>query len=71
MYIFGIRGIKPSIHLASDRDQWRALVNIVMKLQVPQNAGEFLSSQATGGFSKTLFHGLSYKGVSRHFIIRL
>jgi hypothetical protein len=23
------------IHLAQDRDQWRALVNMVMKIQVP------------------------------------
>jgi hypothetical protein len=32
------------IHLAQDRDQWWTLVNMVMNLLVPQNAGKFLSS---------------------------
>jgi hypothetical protein len=31
------------IDLAQDRDQWRALVNAVMKLFVRQNAGKFFS----------------------------
>jgi hypothetical protein len=39
------------INLAEDGDQWRALVNMVMKLQVPYNFGKFLSSCRTGGFS--------------------
>jgi hypothetical protein len=39
------------IDLAQDRDQWRALVNTVMKLLVPYNAGKFLSSCTTGSFS--------------------
>jgi hypothetical protein len=30
------------IDVARDRDKWRAVVNAVMKLRVPQNAGEFL-----------------------------
>jgi len=32
------------IYLAWDRDRWRASVNAVMKLQVPYNAGNFLTS---------------------------
>jgi hypothetical protein len=30
------------IYLAQDRDRWRALVNTIMNLRDPQNAGEFL-----------------------------
>jgi hypothetical protein len=31
------------IHLAEDKDQWRALVNTVMNLRVQQNVGKLLS----------------------------
>ena len=32
------------IKLAQDRDRWWAVVNVVMNLQVPYNAGIFLTS---------------------------
>jgi hypothetical protein len=40
------------IDMFQDRDQWRALVNTVMNLWVPLNAGIFLSGCTIGGFSK-------------------
>jgi hypothetical protein len=32
------------IHLAQDRDQWRAVVKTVMNVRIPQKAGNVLTS---------------------------
>jgi hypothetical protein len=40
------------IDLAQNMDQWKALVNMVMNLLVPQNTGKFLSGCTIGGFSR-------------------
>jgi hypothetical protein len=46
------------INLAQDRDWWRALLNIVMNLMVPENT----SSCATGSRSRRAEpHGVSYR----------
>jgi hypothetical protein len=40
------------IDLAQDSEQWRPLVNTVMNIRVPENAGKFLSSCTIGSFSR-------------------
>jgi hypothetical protein len=47
--------------LVQDRDQWILLVNIVMNLQIPWHFKKFLSSWATGSFSRmTQLNGVTY-----------
>jgi len=48
------------IGLAQDRDRWWTLVNAVMNLGVPCNAGNFLTNCKAVSFSRrTLHHGVS------------
>jgi hypothetical protein len=55
------------MHLAQNRDQWRALVNTEMNLRVPWKAGNFLTRIATVSFSRrTLLHGVSYFAITWH-----
>jgi hypothetical protein len=41
------------IDMAQDWGQWRALVNTVLNLRVPQNSGKFLSGCTIGSFSRS------------------
>jgi hypothetical protein len=40
------------VDLAQDKDQWRALLNTVMNLRDPYNAGKLLSNCTISGFSR-------------------
>jgi len=47
------------IDLAQDRDRWWALVNAILKLQIPYYVGNFLTTRGPVSFSRTLLHGVS------------
>jgi hypothetical protein len=47
------------IALAWDKESWRALVNVVVKLRVSYTAGNFLTSPKSLIFSDSLLHGVS------------
>jgi hypothetical protein len=49
------------IGLVLDKDNWRAVVNAVMKILVPQNAGKLLRGCTNGGLSSVVkLHRVSY-----------
>jgi hypothetical protein len=48
------------IGLAKDRNRWRALVNSVLNLRVPRNAGKLSSGLTCSGLSSSVqFHRVS------------
>ena len=58
------RGGRDWIELAQGREGWQALVNAVMNLQVPKNAGNFLTGLESVSFSRRIvLHGVSKYGV--------
>jgi hypothetical protein len=53
LFVLGWGGVD-WIGLSQDRYKLRALVNVVMNLQFPQNAGKLLSGCITGGLSSNV-----------------
>jgi hypothetical protein len=52
-------GGKDWIHLVEERDQWRAVVNMIVNLHTPQNVCKFFRNEATGSFPRsTTVHGV-------------
>jgi len=50
------------LDVSQERGTWRALVNAVLNLQVPQDEGNFLTSCTPVSFSRrTLLYGVSNK----------
>jgi hypothetical protein len=48
------------IELAQDKEQWKALVNMVINLRVANNVVKFLNGFTIGGFTrKAQFHDVS------------
>jgi len=57
------------IGLAQDRDRWRTLVSAVMNLQVPRNAGNFLTSFKPVSFSRSTPHHRVSKYLRAIFLV--
>jgi hypothetical protein len=56
------------MHLAQDMDEWQALLNMVMNLQVLYKAEDFLIQWVTISFSRmTLLHGVKTEKLSLCF----
>ena len=54
------------INMVQDREKWQAVANLVIKSQVPQNAGNFLTSWRTISFSRRiLLHGVRWLVVAK------
>jgi hypothetical protein len=63
-------GVLDWIGLAQDRYRWRALVNSVMNLRVPYNAGNLPSGCTSCGLSRgTQLHRVNYLVSYRIFIV--